>query len=180
LVPDCITSQYSSLMEVVVVLSLAAIPLGVLISALRDPTMRRRSRFWLRFALLVTCIVMPWLVSLVGTFGDEVGFLLVCLGLGWALLLVALAPLLLFRGPGFEPGSSDDNGGGPGPEDDDRPPHRPIGGIPLPDADQPASRVRGPHRPRPPSHRRRPARERERRPSRVSPLQASASRLTSR
>jgi hypothetical protein len=156
-------------MEVVVVLSLAAIPIGALISALRDPSFRRRSRFWLRFGGLIACMVLPWLVSLVGGLDEQVEFILVCLGLAWALLLVALAPLLLFQGPSSDPGSSDDSGDGPGPEDDRRPPNRPVGGIPLPDADQPGSRVRGPHRPRHPARARRPARERDRPPARLKP-----------
>jgi hypothetical protein len=154
-------------MGVVIVLSLATIPLGVLISALRDPTLRRRSRFWQRFAGLVICMFLPWMVGLVGALSEQAAFTLLCLGLAWALLLVALAPLLLFRGPGSDPGSSDDGGGGPGPGDDRRPPDRPVGGIPLPDGAQPASRVRGHHTPRRAVHPRRAVRGRERRPSRV-------------
>lgn len=154
-------------MGVLIVLSLAAIPLSVLIGALRDPTMHRRSRFWLRFAALVTGMVLPWMVELVAPVSEQAGLKLLFLGLVWALVLVALAPLLLFRASGSDPGPSDDGGGGPGPEDDRRPPDRPIGGIPLPDAEQPASRVRGPHQPRHSVRPRRAARERERRPSRA-------------
>jgi hypothetical protein len=154
-------------MAVVVVLSLAAIPLGVLIGALRDPTMHRRSRFWLRFAGLVTCMILPWMVSFAGVVGEQAVVTLLLLGLAWALLLVALAPLLLFRRPGSDSGSSDDSGGGAGPDDGRPPPHPPIGGIPLPDAEQPASRVRDPHSPRHPVRRRRGAREHERQPSRL-------------
>lgn len=151
----------------VVVASLAAIPVGVLVSSLRDPTFGRRPRFWLRFAGLVICMVLPWLVVLVGVVGENAAFVLLLAGLAWALVLVVLAPLLLFCRPDSDPGSSDDTGGGPGPEDDERPPpRRPIGGIPLPDAEPPASRVRGPHRPRRSLHPRRAAREREGRPSR--------------
>lgn len=154
----------------VAIASLAAIPLGVLIGALRDPTLCRRSRFWLRFAGLVTCIGLPWLVDLSAGFGEDVAWVLLLAGLGWALLLVALAPLLLFRRPDSDPGSSDDADGGPGPGDGGRSPQRPIGGIPLPDAEQSASRVRGPHTARRIARRRRAGRERERRPSRLSPL----------
>jgi hypothetical protein len=156
-------------MGVVIVLSLAAIPIGVLIGSVRDPTMRRRSRFWLRFSGLVTCMVLPWLVALVGTDGEQGEVTLLLIGLGWALLLVALAPLLLFRGPGSDPGTgpTDEPGGGPGPEDDRRGPDGPIGGIPLPDAEPPASRARGPHAPRRPVRPRRAGRNRERRPSRL-------------
>jgi len=154
----------------VAIASLAAIPLGVLIGALRDPTLCRRSRFWPRFAGLVTCIGLPWLVDLLAGFGDRAAWVLLLLGLGWALLLVALAPVLLFRRPDSDPGPSDDADGGPGPDDDGRAPHGPIGGIPLPDAEQSASRVRGPHTPRRIARPRRADRERERRPSRLSPL----------
>ncbi len=157
-------------MGVVVVLSLAAIPFGVLVGALRDPTLHRRSRFWQRFAGLIICMVLPWLVALVQPAGEQAVLTLLLLGLAWALLLVALAPLLLFRRPGSDPGPSDDSGGDSGPDDDrPRPPH-PIGGIPLPDAEQPASRRRGPHSPQPPAWPRRAAPQRERRPSRVRSL----------
>jgi hypothetical protein len=154
-------------MGVVIVLSLLAIPLSVLIGASRDPTMRRRSRFRLRFTGVAICIVLPLMASLDGALGDQLRFVLVCLGLGWALLLVAMAPVLLFRSHGPDPGPSDEGGGGPGPGDDHRPPDRPIGGIPLPDAEQLASRARGPHASRRPARPRRGARERERRPSRL-------------
>ena len=119
-------------MGVVIVLSLAAIPLSVLISALRDRSLHRRSRFWLRFAVLVACIAVPWMVALVGSLGEQGFVVLSWIGLAWGVLLVGLSPLLLFRGPGPDPGPSDDDG--PGPEDDRQPPDRPIGGIPLPDA----------------------------------------------
>jgi hypothetical protein len=159
-------------MGVVVVLSLAAIPVGVLIGALRDPTLHRRSRFWWRFAALVVCMVLPWIVALVVAVGEQGVLTLLLVGLAWALLLVAMAPLLLFRGPGTDSGPSDDTGGGPGhgPDDGGRAPHGPVGGIPLPDGEPPASRVRGPHRPRRPMYPRRAAPERERRPSRLRPL----------
>lgn len=159
-------------MGFVVVLSLAAIPVWVLIGSLRDPTMCRRSRFWLRFSGLVTCMVLPWLAALAGVGGEQETVTLLLVGLAWALLLVTLAPLLLFRGPGGDFGSSDDSGGGPGPEDDRGGPDRPVRGIPLPDADPPAFRLRGPHTPRRPLHPRRaaPERERERRPSRLRPI----------
>ncbi len=163
-------------MGVVIVLSLAAIPASVLIGAARDPTMHRRPRFWLRFAGLVTIMVLPWIVELVVPVGEQAAITLLLAGLVWALVLVALAPLLLFRASGSDPGPSEDGGGGPGPEDDPRPPDRPIGGIPLPDAQQPASRVRGPHRLRPDMHPRRIVREREHRRSAPS-AKRSVSRL---
>jgi uncharacterized membrane protein YhaH (DUF805 family) len=80
----------------VMVLSLAVIPLGILISALRDRSLRRRSRFWLRFTALVICIVAPWMVGLAAPVGEDAAGALLWMGLVWALLLVALAPLLLF------------------------------------------------------------------------------------
>jgi hypothetical protein len=161
-------------MGVVIVLSLAAIPLGVLVSAVRDRSLRRRSRFWLRVAALVVCISLPWMIATVGSVGEQAFGALLWAGLLWGVLLVGLAPVLLFRGPGPDPGPSDDDG--PGPDDDRQPPHRPIGGIPLPDATPPATRVRGPHRLRRAANRHRPAREPEReRPSRVWPLRPRVS-----
>jgi hypothetical protein len=151
----------------VVVLSLAAIPLSVLIGAVRDPLMLRRSRFWLRFAALLVCMALPWTAAFGRPGGDQGTLLLLLLGLAWALLLVALAPVLLFRRPGRGPRESDDSGGGPGPDGDRRGPDRPAGGIPLPDSRQGAWRLRGPHAHRPQLRRRRAAPERERRPSRV-------------
>ena len=148
---------------VVVVLSLAAIPAGVLIGSVRDPTLHRRSRFWLRFAGLVSLMVLPWTVGLIAPFSDQALLTLLLVGLAWALLLVALAPWLLFRAADSDPGSSDEPGDGPGPEDDRRPPSRPVGGIPLPHADPPLGRVRGAHQLRRPVRARRAARERERR-----------------
>lgn len=154
-------------MDVVIVLSIAAIPLSVLIGALRDRSLRRRSRFWSRFAGLVLCMAVPWIVGLVGPVGADVAFILLLIGLGWALVLVALAPVLLFRAPDRDPGPSDDEGPGHGPEDDWQPPDRPLGGIPLADAKQPETRVRGPHAPRRAAPARRPARDPERRPVRL-------------
>ncbi|HYB26759.1 MAG TPA: hypothetical protein VEF89_09115 [Solirubrobacteraceae bacterium] len=163
-------------MEAVIALSLAAIPLGVLVSALGDRSLRRRSRFWWRFGAVVICIVLPWTVALVGSVGEHGFIVLSWIALAWGVLLVGLAPLLLFRGSGPDPGPSDDDG--PGPEDDRQPPHRPIGGIPLPDAEQPTTRVRGPHPPRPAAHPRRSARERER-PLRLLPLRPGRRRAAS-
>lgn len=129
--------------------------------------MLRRSRFWLRFSALVVCMALPWTVVLVRPVGEQATLLLLLLGLAWALLLVALAPLLLFRRPGADPGQSDDSGGGPGPRDDGRRPDRPTGELPLSDAEQGKWRLREPHKPRPRLRRRRPVREPDRRPSRV-------------
>src|SRR5579859_3630639 len=148
---------------VVAVVSLATIPLGILVSVLRERTMRRRTRFGSRFAVLVTCMLLPWVFALLGTGGEQGAVTLLWAGFFWVLLAVALAPLLLFRGPEGDPGPSDDGGPGPGPDDDQRPPQRPLSGIPLPASEQSAARVRDPHR-RPAARPRRPAREPERRP----------------
>lgn len=160
------------MVEVVIVLSFAAIPVGALISAARDRSMRRRTRFRLRFAALVTCMLAPWIVALLAAVGEQ-GFLsLLWTGFLWGLLLTVLAPPLLFHGRGSDSGPSDDGGGGgPGPDDDRPPPDHPLGWIPLPDAEPAATRLRGPGAPRRGGHPRRPAREPERRPSRVSPQQ---------
>jgi hypothetical protein len=150
-------------MALVLALSVATMPVGILLSALRDRTLRRRSRFWLRFAGLVLCMIVPWMVALAAAGGEEAFFTLLWAGLAWGMLLAVLGQLLLFHPPDRDTGPSDDDGRGPGPDDDPRPPDRPRGGIPLPDADQPATRVRGPHSPRPAWHVRRSTRERERR-----------------
>lgn len=154
---------------VVAVLSLAFIPLGIVISAMRDSTLRRRSRFWLRLAGLVICMALPWMVGLVVAVGEQAAGALLWIGTVWMLLLVAFVPLLLFRRGGSEPGPQDEGGGGPGPEHDGPPPHRPIGGIPLP-TERRSSRVRGPHAPRRGVRPGRATRERERRPSRLWPI----------
>lgn len=151
--------------------AVAGIPLGVLVSAVRDRSLRRRDRFWLRLTAFVVCVCLPDLLFLGGSAiglvgGDAVMPLLA--GLLWGLLLLALAPSVLFQGPGFDPGTPpDDDGGGPG-HGDDRPrtPTLPIGGLPLPDAEQSSVRLRGPRPGRRPLERR-PAREPTRTPSRL-------------
>jgi len=154
----------------VAVLSLATIPLGILVSAMRDPALRRRSRFWLRLTAFVACMGLPWMVGLFAAVGEQAAGALLWIGLAWMLLLLALVPLVLFRRGGSDPGPSDDGGDGPGPDRDGRTPHPPLGGIPLPDSEQSASRLRGPHAPRHGGRPRRATRERERRPSRLWPL----------
>jgi hypothetical protein len=151
-------------MGAVIVLSLVAIPLSVLVGAVRDRSLRRRSRFRLRLAAFVIAMAVPWMIEPPGAISEQANLTPVLLGLGWGLLLVSLAPVLLFRGSAPEPGSSDE--GGTDPDDDLQPPDRPIGGIPLPDAEQPAKRVRGPHPRRRATPPRRSAPEPERRPLR--------------
>lgn len=152
-------------MGAVIVLSLAAIPLSVLVSSVRDRSLRRRSRFRLRLVGFVIAMAVPWMVELPSAISERGSLTPVWIGLGWGLLLVSLAPVLLFHGTAPEPGSSDDSGTGP--DDDLQPPDRPIGGIPLPDAEQAAKRVRGPHPRRSATRPRRPAPEPERRPLRL-------------
>jgi hypothetical protein len=141
-----------------------------------------RSAFWLAsfgtnrwFAGLVICMVLPWLVGLSGLVGESGFVALLWIGFFWAMLLVMLMPLLLFGGPSSGPGPSDDGGPGPDSGNDRQPPPRPIGGIPLPDAEQAARRLRGPHKPRRSVHRRGPARERERPPLRTLSLPPQSS-----
>jgi hypothetical protein len=155
----------------------ATIPLSILVSCARDHTLRRRSRFWLRFAAVVVGMSLPWIVALSGSAGEQLAVTLMFLGIAWAMLLVALTPMLLFAGRRPDSGPSEDDGGGPGPgpgpDDDRRSPEGPIGGLPLPDAEPGRWRVRGPHTPGRPREPRRPGRDRDPRPARV-PLRRSA------
>ena len=149
-------------------LCVAVIPVSILVGVLRDRSLHRRSRFNLRLAGFLICMVVPWTVALVAPVGDGMAVMLLLIGLAWALVLLALGPLLLFGGADPGPGASDDGGPGRGPEGDPDPPspHRPIDGIPLPDAEPSATRVRGPHPPSRPTPARRPAHQPARRPVR--------------
>ncbi len=112
--------------------------------------MEKRSRFGARVAL--ACLVMLWVVLLaagtvaVGVLRENM------LGPLWLLLAVTalgLGPACCYRRAASAPGSSDTGwgpGSGPGPPPSR--PDRPLGGIPLPDADQSSERVRDHHRPR--------------------------------
>jgi len=161
-----------------VVSFIETMPLGILISITRDHSLRRPPRFWARFAGFVLCITAPELILIggaaAGVIGQQAAVDLLWGGFAWGVLLAALSPMLLFKGPNSNPGRSDDGGGGgPGPRDDAPPtPPPPIGGLPLPDAEQSSTRTRGPHAPRRAPNRRRPAREPRRVPSRVRPLLA--------
>jgi hypothetical protein len=144
---------------VVVLLFVEAIPIGALVSAVFDRDLRRRSRFWLRFAGIVIAIVLPGLVALAVPVREQTVAMLI--GLGWGILLLVPSWFVLFQGWGLDPGSADD-GDGPGPEDARPTPPSPIGGIPLPDAEPSSARVRD-HRPTTwPVPPRRPVRERDR------------------
>ena len=155
-----------------VVLVLAVIPVGALIGFAREPSGHRRSRFHTRFAALLICMLAPWLVDLVAPLGLQAGVSLAFAGLAWGLLLVALAPFVLFGRAGHDPGPSDDSDGGLGPDDSPQPPPPPIGGIPLPRADGAGRRVRKPSIPRREPHPRGPARPPARRTVGLSALGA--------
>ncbi|HWD84552.1 MAG TPA: hypothetical protein VG321_02295 [Solirubrobacteraceae bacterium] len=130
------------------VLSVALIPLGVLISAARDRSLRRRSRFGLRLASFMVSVSLPevvvWIGSLVGMIRSEpVVPLLLCLF--WALIVLVLAPILLFYGHDVDPpGPSDEGGDGPEPGEGPPSPTPPIGGLPMLNAEQSRLRLRGP------------------------------------
>ena len=159
---------------VVAALGLETIPLGILVSVAWGNSPLRRSRFWWRLAGLVLCITLPTLVLVAGVglrlFGEDAAGTLLWGGFTWGFALAALSPVLLFHGPGWSPGPSQDGPDGPNPQDDWPPPRGPIGGVPLPDAQQSAIRTRGPHSRRRPRGPRRPAREPKRAPSRLWPL----------
>ncbi len=160
---------------IMAVLELETIPVGILICVARIDSLRRRSRFWMRFAGLVICVTLPDLVGIIGSQvglggGEKAAGVVLWGGFLWGLPVVALARLLLFQGPGPTPGPSDDGSDGPGPRDDRPSPPRPIGGVPLPDAEQSSIRDRGPHPRRRAPNRSRPAREPKRTPPRVWPL----------
>lgn len=147
-------------------LLVSLIPVGALTSAAFDSSLRHRSRFGLRFAAFVVGVAFPELItafaSATGIVGSE-QVLPLLIGLFWGLAILALAPLLLFYGPGSDRGPSDGDNGGPGPADDPPSPTPPIGGLPLPDAEQSRVRLRGPGRLRRGAVRR-PAREPQRSP----------------
>jgi hypothetical protein len=159
---------------VLMALSLETIPLGILLSAAWDHrSWRRRSRFWLRLAAIVIFVMLPELILIAGSgarvFDDQTVTVLLWAGLVWGGATATVTPLLLFHRPGPSPGS-DDGPDGPDPDDEPPSPRRPDGGIPLPDARQPAIRTRGDHRGRRATHPRRPVHPPRRAPSRVRPL----------
>ncbi len=128
-------------------LSVALIPLGVLFSAARDRSLRRRPRFGLRLTGFMVCVSLPEVVigigSTVGLIRSE-SVAPVMLGLFWGLLVLVVAPIFLFYGHDVDPGQSDEGGEGPGPGQDPPSPTPPIGGLPLLNAEQSRLRLRGP------------------------------------
>jgi hypothetical protein len=129
------------------VMSVALIPLGVLFSAARDRSLRRRSRFGLRLAGFMVSVSLPEVVMAIGT---TVGMIRsepvvpLLLSLFWGLLVLVLAPIFLFYGHDADPGPSDDGGDGPDPGHDPPSPTPPIGGLPMQNAEQSRLRFRGP------------------------------------
>jgi hypothetical protein len=155
---------------VVVALSVETIPIGVMVGAAFDRSLRRRPGFWLRFAGIVIAIVLPELVAVVAPLGEQTSVTLIVLGLGWGILLLVPSCFVLFDGWGFDPGSTDHDDEGPGPDDGRPTPPGPIGGIPLPDAEPSSARIRDHRPPRRAARPRRPDRERERSPLCLWPL----------
>jgi hypothetical protein len=152
---------------VVAALSVETIPIGVLMGAALDRSLRRRSRFWLRFAVIVIAIVLPEVGAVLAPVDEQTLALLILGGLGWGILLLGVSWFVLFHGSRLDPGSGDDDDDGPGPEDEGPTPPPPIGGVPLPDAEPSSTRLRDHRPPRRAARPRRPAREPER-PRRVS------------
>jgi hypothetical protein len=163
---------------VVVVLLIEAGPICHLIGvvfphppvALGRPPLRRRSRFWLRFAGVFIALFFPLLVGVVARLGEQFVLLLLLSGLPWGILVALLSRFVLFDGPGFDPGSAGGDDEGPGPGGGRPTPPAPIGGIPLPDAEPSPMRLRDHRPPWRGARRRRPVRQRERLMSRLRRL----------
>lgn len=156
---------YQRLMGLVV-LSVALIPLGVLFSAARDRSLRRRARFGLRLAGFMVSVSLPEVVIAVGSTVGLIHYHSVApvlLSLFWGLIVLVLAPIFLFYGHDADPGHNDEGEDGPEPGEDPPSPTPPIGDLPLPNAEQSRLRLRGP---RPALGRARP-RRREHAPTRT-------------
>ncbi len=164
----------------IVVLWVEAIPLGALVSALFDRSLRRRSRFWQRFAGIVIAVVLPELAAVAAPVGEQTVVLLIWGGLAWGILLLVPAWFVLFDRRGLDPGSANGDDDGPGPENGPPTPRPPIGGIPLPDAEPSSARVRDHRPPRRTPPPRRPVREPERPPARLWPLRLRPSKRLSK
>ena len=157
------------------VLAVESIPLGILVSALLDSSLRRRARFALRLAMFTVIQTAPPVVLIAGAalrvLGEQAMDELVFVCVFSVFVSPVVMPILLFHGPDLSGpfGENDDEDHGPGPGRDGPLAPRPIGGLPLPDADPSPVRARGPlplGRSRWP---RRPTREPDRRPSRILP-----------
>ncbi len=152
------------------VLSVEAILIGVLIGYVFACPQCRRSRFWLRFAGLVTAVVLPGLVAILAPVGEQAAGPLFWLGLLWGGSADRGVEVCALPRMGSDPGPDDEDGEGPGPGGSRPTPPAPVGGIPLPDAEPSLTRVRDHRSPRRAPRRRRPTRQRERLPSRLWPL----------
>jgi F0F1-type ATP synthase membrane subunit c/vacuolar-type H+-ATPase subunit K len=155
------------------VLAVESIPLGILVGALLDSSLRRRARFALRLAMFAMIQTAPAVVLIVGlafrVLGEQaVGELLAVCVLS-VFVSPVLMPVLLFPWPDRRgsSGENDDEGHGPGPGGDGPLAPRPTGGVPLPDAEPSPVRARGPLPLAPFRWPRRPAREPDRTPSRL-------------
>jgi hypothetical protein len=155
------------------VLAMEAIPLGILVSALLDSSLRHRARFALRLAGFTVIQAAPAGVLVAGMAlrvlsEQAVGELLAVCVLS-VFVSPALMPILLFHGPDQSgpSGKNDDEDHGPGPGRNGPLPPRPIGRLPLPDAEPSSARTRGPLPLAPFRWPRRPAHEPDRTPSRL-------------
>jgi hypothetical protein len=120
---------------IVLVLAVEAIPIGAFVAVVFSCPLARRSRFWLRFASVLGVLLLPALVAIGASLGEQTGGMLLMLGLPWALCLSPRRRFVLFHGPGPDSGPANEDDDGPGPEDGRPTPLAPIGGIPLPDAE---------------------------------------------
>lgn len=155
------------------VMAVESIPLGILVSALLDSSLRRRARFALRLAMFTVIQTAPAVVLIAGAalrvLGEQAMDELLFVCVFSVFVSPVLMSILLFHGPDRRGpfGENDDEDHGPGPGRDGPLAPRPIGGLPLPDADPSPVRARGPlplSRYRWP---RRLTREPDRRPSRL-------------
>jgi hypothetical protein len=117
---------------------------------------RRSVTFVVRIAFFGLLLLAPLLLVLAaaamppGLPARVEGTLLLVCGI-WFFSAILLAPAVIFGDPGSSPGSDGDGGGGGGGPPPQRPvpPAPPRGGIPLPDAEQSATRLRDHNRPAP-------------------------------
>jgi hypothetical protein len=162
-------SKGSSLAVWLIVFALAFVALAISAGSSKQ----RRSHFWIRvllafLAMPLSAVAVVVAVGLVGGLPDGAAVALLLLLVFLFVPALFFVPALLYRQSGSSPGSSEDNGGGPGPGPDQplSSPDAPRGGLPRPDAEQAQIRMRDHASPefdrvKP----RRPAREPEREPA---------------
>jgi hypothetical protein len=138
----------ASLLVWLVAFILGFVALAVAAGSARE----RRSHFWARVglgALTVPALVAVLLILDKLGLAENVTLILILVIL--MLLLPAMlifAPSMLYHRSARPPGSSDEDGGqGPGPEPPPSQPVGPVGGVPLPHADQALLRLRDHDRP---------------------------------